>query len=125
VQLGSFGVIIAAGVWVNTLLTESIHLDPKTAGMPGSTLLLPGIISRPPGGFIPGHSILSTRSLLVLAGAGLALGFAWMGLSTTVRMAATAVVFAGIFNGARDNCPDSPGVDMGFVNTRGGAGWRI
>src|SRR5208337_4919453 len=43
-QFGSFGAIIAAGVWVNTLLIKSIHLAPKTAGMVGSTVLLLGII---------------------------------------------------------------------------------
>ena len=133
-QLGSFGVIIAAGVWVNTLLIKSIHLDPKTAGMVGSTVLLLGIISRPLGGLILGQNILSTKSLLVSASAGLALGFAWMGLSTTMGMAALAIIFtgimaglpfAGIFNGARDNCPATPGVAMGFVNTWGAAGVMI
>jgi len=133
-QLGSFGVIIAAGVWVNTLLIKSIHLDPKTAGMVGSAVLLLGIISRPLGGLILGQNILSTKSLLVSASAGLALGFAWMGLSTTIGMAALAIIFtgimaglpfAGIFNGARDNCPATPGVAMGFVNTWGAAGVMV
>ncbi|MGA3114890.1 MAG: MFS transporter [Syntrophobacteraceae bacterium] len=133
-QLGSFGVIIAAGVWVNTLLIKSIHLDPKSAGMVGSTVLLLGIISRPLGGLILGHKLLSTKPLLVLACAGLALGFAWMGLSTTMGMATLAIIFtgimaglpfAGIFNGARDNCPATPGVAMGFVNTWGAAGVMI
>jgi len=133
-QLGSFGVIIAAGVWVNTLLIKSIHLDPKTAGMVCSAVLLLGIISRPLGGLILGQNILSTKSLLVSASAGLALGFAWMGLSTTIGMAALAIIFtgimaglpfAGIFNGARDNCPATPGVAMGFVNTWGAAGVMV
>ena len=133
-QLGSFGVIIAAGVWVNTLLIKSIHLDPKTAGMVGSAVLLLGIISRPLGGFILGRKILSTKSLLVSASAGLALGFAWIGLSTTMGMATLAIIFtgimaglpfAGIFNSDRDNCPATPGVAMGFVNTWGAAGVMI
>lgn len=133
-QLGSFGVIIAAGVWVNTLLIKSIHLEPKTAGMVGSSVLLLGIISRPLGGIILGRKILSTKSLLVLASAGLALGFAWIGLSTTMGMATLAIFFtgimaglpfAGIFNSARDNCPATPGVAMGFVNTWGAAGVMI
>ncbi|MGA2935750.1 MAG: MFS transporter [Syntrophobacteraceae bacterium] len=133
-QLGSFGVIIAAGVWVNTLLIKSIHLDPKTAGMVGSAVLLLGIISRPLGGLILEQKILSTRSLLVSACAGLTLGFAWIGLSTTMGMATLAIFFtgimaglpfAGIFNGARDNCPATPGVAMGFVNTWGAAGVMI
>jgi nitrate/nitrite transporter NarK len=102
--------------------------------MVGSTVLLLGIISRPLGGLILGRNILSTKSLLVSASAGLALGFAWMGLSTTVGMAAPAIFFtgimaglpfAGIFNGARDNCPATPGVAMGFVNTWGAAGVMI
>ena len=33
--------------------------------------------------------------------------------------------FAGIFNGARDNCPATPGVAMGFVNTWGAIGVMI
>ncbi|MGC8603563.1 MAG: MFS transporter, partial [Desulfomonilaceae bacterium] len=45
-QFGSFGAIIAAGVWVNTLLIKIIYLDPKTAGVIGSAVLLLGIISR-------------------------------------------------------------------------------
>ncbi len=133
-QLGSFGVIIAAGVWVNTMLIKSVHLDPKTAGMVGSIVLLLGIFSRPLGGIILGRKILSTKALLVLAGAGLALGFAWMGLSTTMGTATLAIIltgimaglpFAGIFNGARDNCPDTPGVAMGFVNAWGAVGVMV
>jgi nitrate/nitrite transporter NarK len=134
VQLGSFGVIIAAGVWVNTLLIKIIHLDPKTAGMVGSIVLLLGIVSRPLGGIILGNRILSTKALLVLSGVGLAFGFAWIGLSTTIGMAALAIIFtgimaglpfAGIFNSARDNCPATPGVAMGFVNTWGAGGVMI
>ncbi|MHB8067670.1 MAG: MFS transporter [Desulfobaccales bacterium] len=133
-QFGSFGAIIAAGVWVNTLLIKSIHLDPKTAGMVGSVVLLLGIISRPLGGLILGKQVLGTKPLLVLACAGLALGFVWIGLSTTLGMAFLAIIFAGImaglpfagiFNSARDNCPVSPGVAMGFVNTWGAAGVMI
>jgi nitrate/nitrite transporter NarK len=30
--------------------------------------------------------------------------------------------YSGIFNGARDNCPDCPGLAMGFVNTWGAGG---
>ena len=130
-QLGSFGAIIAAGVWVNTLLIKAIHLDPKTAGMIGSTVLLLGIISRPLGGFILGHKILQVKPLLALALGGLAVGFVWIGLSTSLTMAFIAIIFtgvmaglpfAGIFNSARDNCPATPGVAMGFVNTWGAFG---
>jgi nitrate/nitrite transporter NarK len=133
-QLGSFGVVIAAGVWVNTLLIKSIHLAPKTAGMVGSIVLLLGIISRPLGGLILGKNILSARQLLTSSCAGLAVGFAWIGLSTTMGMAALAIVFtgvmaglpfAGIFNSARDNCPATPGVAMGFVNTWGAIGVMV
>lgn len=133
-QMGSFGAIIAAGVWVNTLLIKIIHLDPKTAGMIGSTVLLLGIISRPLGGLILGKKLVSTKTLLVLSCGGLALGFIWIGLSTTLTMAFLGIIFtgimaglpfAGIFNGARDNCPATPGVAMGFVNTWGAAGVMI
>ena len=133
-QMGSFGAIIAAGVWVNTLLIKSIHLAPKTAGMIGSTVLLLGIISRPLGGLILGKKLMGTKPLLVLSCGGLALGFVWIGLSTTLTMAFLGIIFtgvmaglpfAGIFNGARDNCPATPGVAMGFVNTWGAAGVMI
>ncbi|MFI5329923.1 MAG: nitrate/nitrite transporter [Desulfobaccales bacterium] len=133
-QMGSFGAIIAAGVWVNTLLIKSIHLAPKTAGMIGSTVLLLGIISRPLGGLILGKKMMGTKPLLVLSCGGLALGFVWIGLSTTLTMAFMGIIFtgimaglpfAGIFNGARDNCPATPGVAMGFVNTWGAAGVMI
>jgi len=133
-QFASFGAIIAAGVWVNTLLIKSIHLAPKTAGMVGSTVLLLGIISRPLGGLILGKQIITTKLLLILSCGGLALGFVWIGLSTTLGMAFLGIIFtgimaglpfAGIFNGARDNCPATPGVAMGFVNTWGAAGVMI
>lgn len=133
-QFGSFGAIIAAGVWVNTLLIKSVHLDPKTAGIIGSAVLLMGIVSRPLGGLVLDKPILSTKLLLILSCAGLALGFLWIGLSTTLNMAFPAIVFtgimaglpfAGIFNGAKDNCPATPGVAMGFVNTWGAAGVMI
>ena len=133
-QMGSFGAIIAAGVWVNTLLIKSIHLAPKTAGMIGSTVLLLGIISRPLGGLILGKKMMGTKPLLVLSCGGLALGFVWIGLSTTLTMAFLGIIFtgvmaglpfAGIFNGARDNCPATPGVAMGFVNTWGAVGVMI
>ncbi len=133
-QMGSFGAIIAAGVWVNTLLIKIIHLAPKTAGMIGSVVLLLGIISRPLGGLILGKKVIGTKPLLVLSCGGLALGFIWIGLSTTLTMAFIAIIFtgimaglpfAGIFNSARDNCPATPGVAMGFVNTWGAAGVMI
>ncbi|MGC8658794.1 MAG: MFS transporter [Desulfomonilaceae bacterium] len=133
-QFGSFGAIIAAGVWVNTLLIKSVHLDPKTAGIVGSTVLLLGIISRPLGGTILEKKYMSTKLLLILSSVGLALGFIWIGLSKTIGMAFPAIIFtgimaglpfAGIFNGARDNCPATPGVAMGFVNTWGAAGVMV
>ncbi len=133
-QFGSFGAIIAAGVWVNTLLIKIVHLDPKTAGIVGSTVLLLGIVSRPLGGVILEKRICSTKLLLILSCAGLALGFLWIAISKTLGMAFPAIIFtgvmaglpfAGIFNGARDNCPATPGVAMGFVNTWGAAGVMI
>ena len=105
--------------------------DRRHGGLPW---LLLGIISRPLGGLILGKQMLGTKPLLVLACGGLALGFVWIGLSTTLAMAFLGIIFtgimaglpfAGIFNGARDNCPVSPGVAMGFVNTWGAAGVMI
>ncbi|MFZ0050160.1 MAG: MFS transporter [Desulfobaccales bacterium] len=133
-QLATFGEIIACGVWVNTLLIKSILLPPKVAGMIGSIVLLLGIFSRPLGGFILGHKLMTTKNLLATACAGLALGFIWMGLSSTMGVAVLAIIFtgimaglpfAGIFNAARDNCPHCPGVAMGFVNTWGAIGVMV
>jgi nitrate/nitrite transporter NarK len=123
-HLASFGEIITCSVWVNTLLIKSIHLQPKTAGIIGSAVLLMGILSRPLGGFILDHGIVTTRTLLVTACAGLGVGFIWMGLSSSMGMVIPAIIlcgvmaglpYAGVFNGARDNYPDCPGVAMGFV----------
>ena len=134
VQLASFGEIIACGVWVNTLLIKSIHLPPKLAGIIGSIVLLLGILSRPLGGLILDHKMMTTKKLLAASCAGLALGFIWMGLSSSMGMAILAIIFtgimaglpfAGIFNAARNNCPDCPGVAMGFVNTWGAIGVMI
>jgi nitrate/nitrite transporter NarK len=127
-QLASFGGIIVCGVWVNTLLIKGVHLDPKTAGIVGSGVLLMGIISRPLGGVILGHKIMTPRNLVAASGIGLGIGFIWIGLTTTMAVAIPAVIFTGvmaglpysaIFNGAKDYCPKSPGVAMGFVNTWG------
>jgi MFS transporter, NNP family, nitrate/nitrite transporter len=133
-QLASFGEIIACGVWVNTMLIKSVHLAPKIAGIIGSIVLLLGIFSRPLGGLILDHKYMTTRKLLVYSCIGLGLGFVWMGFSSSAGMAFLAIVFtgimaglpfAGIFNAARDNCPDCPGVAMGFVNTWGAIGVMI
>jgi nitrate/nitrite transporter NarK len=133
-QLATFGEIIACGVWVNTLLIKSIHLHPKVAGIIGSVVLLLGIFSRPLGGIILDHKIMTTKKLLAIACAGLGLGFVWMGLSSSMGMVILAIIFtgimaglpfAGIFNAARDNCPHCPGVAMGFVNTWGAIGVMI
>jgi NNP family nitrate/nitrite transporter-like MFS transporter len=133
-QLATFGEIIACGVWVNTLLIKAIHLHPKLAGIIGSIVLLLGIISRPLGGYILDHKIMTTKRLLATSCAGLAFGFVWIGLSSHLVMAVLAIIFtgimaglpfAGIFNAARDNCPANPGVAMGFVNTWGAIGVMI
>ncbi|MDR3589576.1 MAG: MFS transporter [Negativicutes bacterium] len=127
-QFGSFGTVISCGVWVNTLLQKSVHLDPKTAGMIGSIVLLIGIIMRPLGGWILDQKLLTPKQLLVLAHAGLAVGFAWIGLVETTGMAIIAIFFTGcmaslpfggIFHYAVVSFPKNPGVAMGFVNTWG------
>ena len=77
---------------------------------------------------------MKVKPLLFLACGGLALGFVWIGLSSTLAMAFIAIIFtgimaglpfAGIFNSARDNCPATPGVAMGFVNTWGAFGVMV
>lgn len=133
-QLGSFGTIISAGVWVNTLLIRSLHLEPKVAGMVGSLVLLLGIISRPLGGIILDKKWLTPKSLLILAHGLLALGYIAIANSTTLGMATAAIVFTGIvaglpfggiFNFAVYSCPKNPGLAMGFVNTWGAWGVMV
>ena len=130
-QLTTFGAIISAGVWVNTLLTKSLGVAPKTAGMIGSTILLLGIFTRPLGGVILGKKLLSPKKLIILSCLGLAVSFGMIAQSTSVGMAALSIVLAGImaglpfaaiFNSARENCQTNPGVAMGFVNTWGAIG---
>lgn len=127
-QLASFGTVIAAGVWVNTLLTKSLGIPPKTAGMIGSTILLLGIVIRPLGGMILGHRLLSPKKLIAYSTVGLSVGYWMISQSTSLPMAFGSIIlagvmsglpFAGIFNAARENCPTNPGVAMGFVNTWG------
>lgn len=127
-QVGSFGTIIACGVWVNTMLQKNIHLDPKMAGVIGSLVLLIGILARPLGGFIVDKKWLSAKKLLILAHAGLAVGFAWLGMVENITFAIIAILFTGvmaalpfgpIFSSAAASFPKIPGVAMGFVNTFG------
>lgn len=133
-QLGSFGTIIATGVWINTLLIKSVQLDPKTAGMVGSLVLLLGIISRPFGGVILDKKWLTPKRLLITSHALLALGFIAVAYSDTFVMAFLGIVFigfiaglpfAGIFNFAAYSCPKNPGLAMGFVNMFGAWGVMI
>ena len=127
-QFGSFGTIISCGVWVNTLLQKNIHLDPKMAGMIGSLVLLIGIIMRPVGGLIVDKKWFTAKQVLILAHAGLAIGFAWLGMCESITSAVIAILFTGImaalpfgpiFSYAVVSFPKSPGVAMGFVNTWG------
>ncbi len=127
-QFGSFGTVISCGVWVNTLLQKSVHLDPKMAGMIGSLVLLVGIIIRPLGGLIVDKKWLTAKQVLVLSHAGLGIGFAWVGMVNSMTAAIIAILFAGfmaalpfgpIFSYAVVSFPANPGVAMGFVNTWG------
>jgi nitrate/nitrite transporter NarK len=127
-QVGSFGTSIACGVWVNTMLQKNLSLDPKTAGMIGSFVLLIGIVGRPIGGLIVDKKWLTKKQVLILAHAGLAVGFAWLGMVDNMASAAIAILFSGfmcalpfgpIFSLAMDTFPKFPGVAAGFVNTFG------
>jgi nitrate/nitrite transporter NarK len=133
-QLGSFGTIISAGVWVNTLLIRNLHLDPKTAGIVGSLVLLLGIFSRPVGGVILDRKWMTPKLLLIVSSALLALGYLAIGYADTLPMAIAAIVFTGImaglpfggiFNFAVYSCPKNPGLAMGIVNTWGAWGVMI
>jgi nitrate/nitrite transporter NarK len=130
-QLGSFGTITSTGVWVNMMLIKTVHLNPKTAGMVGSLVLLLGIFSRPFGGVMLQKKWLTPKRLLIWAHAVLALGFVFVGYSNTLPMAVAGIFaigivaglpFAGIFNFAVYSCPENPGLAMGFVNTFGAFG---
>ncbi|MGA2401759.1 MAG: MFS transporter [Syntrophobacteraceae bacterium] len=81
--------------------------------------------------FFAGKEIQSAQGVY---GGSILLGSGFVIYGVPQLLAALAIIFtgimaglpfAGIFNGARDNCPDSPGVAMGFVNTRGAAGVMI
>jgi nitrate/nitrite transporter NarK len=133
-QLGSFGTIISAGVWVNTLLIKNLHLEPKVAGMIGSLVLLLGIFSRPIGGVILDRKWMSPKLLLISSSGLLAAGYLAIGHADTLPMAVAAIVFTGImaglpfggiFNFAVYSCPKNPGVAMGIVNTFGAWGVMI
>jgi nitrate/nitrite transporter NarK len=133
-QLGSFGTVISAGVWVNTLLIKSIHLDPKIGGMIGSAVLLLGIVSRPLGGQILDKKWISPKAMLIVSHGLLALGYVAIANATTVEVAIAAIIFTGItaglpfaaiFNFAVFTCPKNPGFAMGFVNTWGAWGVMI
>jgi nitrate/nitrite transporter NarK len=133
-QLGSFGTIISAGVWVNTLLIKSVQLEPKIAGMVGSLVLLLGIVSRPLGGVILDRKWLTPKQLLIFAHGMLAVGYVAIAYSATLPTAFLAIVFtgivaglpfAGIFNFAVYTCPKNPGLAMGFVNTFGAWGVMV
>jgi nitrate/nitrite transporter NarK len=130
-QLASFGTVISAGVWTNALLTKNLGLTPKAAGAIGSLILLLGIVLRPVGGMIVGQRVLTPKKLIVYSTVGLAASYWLIGHSTVVPMAVISIVLAGImsglpfapiFNHARESCPNSPGVAMGFVNTAGALG---
>jgi nitrate/nitrite transporter NarK len=130
-QLGSFGTITSAGVWVNTLLIRNLHLEPKAAGMVGSLVLLLGIVSRPAGGIILDRKWISPKALLITSSALLGVGFFAIAHADTLSMAVTAIIFTGImaglpfggiFNFAVYSCPKNPGLAMGVVNTFGAWG---
>lgn len=134
IQLGSFGTVVSAGVWVNTSLIKAFHLPSQQAGMIGSTVLLLGVLSRPLGGAILDSTRLTTRQLLFWSCIGLAIGFVWIGLADNIYLSVSGIIFtgimaglpfAGIFNAARDHCPTRPGVAMGFVNTGGAMGVMV
>lgn len=130
-QLASFGTITSTGVWVNTMLIKVVHLEPKQAGMVGSLVLLLGIFSRPFGGTILDRKWMTPKQLLIWAHGLLAIGFVYVGYSSSLLMALTGILFlgivaglpfAGIFNFAAYSCPQNPGLAMGFVNTLGAFG---
>jgi nitrate/nitrite transporter NarK len=134
VQLGSFGTVVSASVWVNTSLIKSFHLPPQKAGMIGSAVLLLGVLSRPLGGALLDGRHLTTRQLLFWSCIGLAIGFTWIGLAENIYLSILGIIltgimaglpFAGIFNAAREHCPTRPGMAMGIVNTGGAIGVMI
>jgi MFS family permease len=120
IHAASFGLSVVAANWVVTLLERAGDESSKIAGVVGGLLLLLGVITRPLGGRVYGHTT-ALRVSLVAGGAACALLAAAQPIWLVVVASATAGLAAGIpfasaFTGAARVRPDAPGAAVGVVN---------
>jgi MFS family permease len=116
----SFGLSVVVGNWVVTLLERSGGDSSRVAGLVGGLVLLLGVITRPLGGRLLGHTA-ALRASLVAGGVAVALLAAAKPLPLAIFAAALAGLAAGIpfapaFAGAARLRPDAPGAAVGLVN---------
>jgi MFS family permease len=109
----SFGLSVVIGNWVVTLLHRAGGESEHVAGIAGGLVLFLGVVSRPLGGRLIGHTGILRASFVALAIAEpLPLAIA---ASALVGIAA-GIPFAPAFAGAQRLRPDAPGAAVGFVN---------
>jgi NNP family nitrate/nitrite transporter-like MFS transporter len=127
VQMASFGLVIAIGVWITTYLTRSFHLTAVEAGRIGSLTLVVGVATRPLGGaLVPRWGARRTLRIGLALNVLACLCFGW-GAASLPRAAAGVLLigigaglpYAGIFNGAAALFPARAATAMGLVNMLG------
>ena len=114
----TFGLSVVAANWIVPLLER--HGEPRGTAAALGSLLLGGLVTRPPGGFVA-----SSRAALVGALVAGAAAFAsspcplraLLGLAAAVAGLAAGLPFAAVFAGAQRARPDAPEAAIGFVNS--------
>lgn len=116
----SFGLSVIVGNWVVTLLHRAGGVSDHLAGLAGGLVLFLGIVSRPLGGRLVGHTTALRASFLA---AGLGIAALAVAHPLPLAFAAAALVglavgvpFAPAFSGAAHLRPDAPGAAVGLVN---------
>jgi MFS family permease len=116
----SFGLSVVLGNWVVTLLERAGGDSKSVAGVAGSLILLLGVVTRPFGGRVYGHTGL-LRASFIAGGAGTAL----LAIATPLPLVFVAAAIIGLaaglpfapsFAGAARLYPESPGEAIGLVN---------
>jgi MFS family permease len=116
----SFGLSVVIGNWVVTLLERAGGQTAGVAGLAGALTLFLGIVTRPYGGRLIGHTA-ALRASFVVGGLGTALLAVASPLALAIVASAVVGLAAGIpfapsFAGAARARPDAPGAAVGLVN---------
>jgi NNP family nitrate/nitrite transporter-like MFS transporter len=127
VQMASFGLVVAVGVWITTYLTKSFHLMSFEAGRIGSLVLVLGVGSRPLGGVLAARwggrrTICLGLVLNILACLSFGLGGGSLSRSATGILLlgiGAGLPYAGTFHRAGTLFPARAGAAMGLVNMLG------